>query len=94
MKLPVFTRLVAIGSLTLCAAPASALFGGIISIFGGGQSGPTQPSLCDKYSTALFNSTEAKDQLTLLTALVNTALIGSFSPLGDKNDVTGILNDG
>ncbi|PWN24262.1 hypothetical protein BCV69DRAFT_310091 [Microstroma glucosiphilum] len=51
-------------------------------------------SLCDKYSTALFKSVNATAQSTLLTALVNTVVIGSYSPLGDKLKVPGILANG
>lgn len=40
------------------------------------------------------NSTNGTTQSTLLTALVNTALIGNYSPLGGKANVTGILNNG
>lgn len=50
------------------------------------------PSLCDKYSTALFKSTDSKSQLTLLTALVNTAVIGSYEKSGGKPGVLGILS--
>lgn len=51
-------------------------------------------SLCDKYSNALFQSVNATTQSTLLTALVNTVVIGSYSPLGDKLKVPGILANG
>ncbi len=36
-------------------------------------------SICDKYSTALLNSTGATEQRTLLTLLVNSAVIGNYS---------------
>ncbi|CAO1634875.1 unnamed protein product [Parajaminaea phylloscopi] len=53
-------------------------------------------SVCDKYSMALFNSTNSTVQMQLLTALVNTALIGNLNltGLGGKNEVSGILNNG
>lgn len=40
------------------------------------------------------NSTNGTTQATLLTALVNTALIGNYSPLGGKHNVSGILANG
>lgn len=53
-------------------------------------------SLCDKYTTALLMNNTAANQLTVLTLVVNTALIGNYTnPAGPaKNAVTGILNNG
>lgn len=53
-------------------------------------------SLCDKYTTALLKNNTAENQLTVLTLVVNTALIGNYTnPAGPaKNAVTGILNNG
>lgn len=36
-----------------------------------------QDSVCDKYTKALFKDNTAKNQATLLTALVNTVVIGN-----------------
>lgn len=36
-------------------------------------------SVCDKYSMALLNSTQGAAQKTLLTLVVNSALIGNYS---------------
>lgn len=55
------------------------------------------PSFCDKYSTALFNSTAADKQLTLLTLVVNSAVIGNYSNATAPNAAvkpTGIVNNG
>ncbi|CEH18270.1 hypothetical protein MYCGRDRAFT_69789 [Ceraceosorus bombacis] len=48
---------------------------------------------CSKYAEALFGASNGTTQLTLLTALVNTAVIGNYSA-GAMNAVTGILNPG
>ncbi|KAJ3354200.1 hypothetical protein HDU91_005794, partial [Kappamyces sp. JEL0680] len=37
-------------------------------------------SICDKYTTALFNQNTGENQLKLLTALVNTVVIGNYTP--------------
>jgi hypothetical protein len=54
---------------------------------------PNGTSICDYYSEALFNSTSGKTEYTLITALVNTAVIGNYSA-GAKSAVTGIVNKG
>jgi uncharacterized membrane protein YgcG len=53
-------------------------------------------SICDKYTTALLKNNTAENQLTVLTLVVNTALIGNYSNATGpaKNEVTGILNKG
>lgn len=38
---------------------------------------PTNTSICDYYTTALFKNNTADNQYTLLTALVNTVVIGN-----------------
>jgi hypothetical protein len=55
-----------------------------------------QTSLCDKYTTALLKNNTAENQLTVITLVVNTALIGNYTnPAGPaKNAVTGILANG
>jgi len=52
-------------------------------------------SICDKYTTALLTTNNATNQLTVLTLIVNTALIGNYSKINNQNiSVTGILNPG
>jgi hypothetical protein len=38
---------------------------------------PANTSICDYYTTALFKSNTADNQYALLTALVNTVVIGN-----------------
>jgi hypothetical protein len=38
---------------------------------------PTNTSICDYYTTALFKNNTADNQYALLTALVNTVVIGN-----------------
>lgn len=47
-------------------------------------------SLCDKYTTALFKNNTAENQQTLITLVVNTAIIGNYTN-GSMNVVPGIL---
>lgn len=51
---------------------------------------PSSTSICDYYSNALFNASNATTQGTLLTALVNTAVIGNYT-MPNHNAVAGIL---
>jgi hypothetical protein len=51
-------------------------------------------SLCDKYTTALLKVNNATTQYTLLTLVVNTALIGNYTQPNVGISVTGILNPG
>ncbi|KAH7409685.1 hypothetical protein BKA64DRAFT_732296 [Cadophora sp. MPI-SDFR-AT-0126] len=51
-------------------------------------------SFCDKYTTALFTNNTAENQLTLLTAVVNTAVIGNYSESKTGKAVAGILAKG
>jgi len=51
-------------------------------------------SLCDKYTMALTGVNNATTQYTVLTLLVNTVVIGNYSPLGVMNAVPGILTPG
>lgn len=55
---------------------------------------PMNTSICDYYTGALLKTNNATNQMTLLTLLVNTAVIGNYSSAGTKNAVTGILNPG
>jgi len=54
---------------------------------------PNGTSICDYYTGALLKENNATNQLTVLTLVVNTALIGNYTA-GNKNAVTGILNKG
>ncbi len=40
---------------------------------------PADTSICDYYTTALFTNDSAANQYTLLTLLVNTAVIGNYT---------------
>ncbi|KAI9048293.1 hypothetical protein LZ554_008088 [Drepanopeziza brunnea f. sp. 'monogermtubi'] len=51
-------------------------------------------SFCDKYTTALFMNNTAENQKTLLTAVVNTAVIGNYSESKTGMAVPGILAPG
>lgn len=41
---------------------------------------PSNTSICDYYTTALLKNNTAANQLTLLTLVVNTAVIGNCMP--------------
>ncbi|OWO99531.1 hypothetical protein B2J93_3978 [Marssonina coronariae] len=49
------------------------------------------PSFCDKYTAALFKDNSAANQLKLLTAVVNTAVIGNYTESKTGTAVPGIL---
>jgi len=51
-------------------------------------------SICDKYTTALLKTNNGANQYTLLTLVVNTALIGNYTQPNVGIAVTGILNPG
>ncbi|OWP02671.1 hypothetical protein B2J93_6636 [Marssonina coronariae] len=51
-------------------------------------------SFCDKYTTALFMNNTAENQLRLLTAVVNTAVVGNYSESKTGTAVAGILAPG
>lgn len=42
---------------------------------------PASVSICDYYTTALLKENTAENQLTLLTLLVNTVVIGNCTPI-------------
>jgi hypothetical protein len=48
---------------------------------------PENTSICDYYTTALLKDNTAKNQATVLTALVNTVVLGSKMP---KPNITGV----
>ncbi|KAI5363666.1 hypothetical protein Slin15195_G093190 [Septoria linicola] len=60
-----------------------------------GGSPPAPQSLCDKYTTALLMDNTAENQQTVLTLVVNTAIIGNYtSSPGSLVKVDGILAPG
>jgi hypothetical protein len=57
------------------------------------QTRPTNESICDYYTTAALKNNTAANQMTLLTLLVNTAVIGNYSKDALPGKVVqGILN--
>ena len=52
---------------------------------------PYNTSICDFYSNLLLGASNETTQLTLLTLLVNTAVIGNYT-MPNHNAVPGILN--
>jgi len=55
---------------------------------------PTNTSICDYYTTALLKVNNATNQLTLLTLVVNTAVIGNYTQPNVGIAVPGILAKG
>ncbi|KAH8587464.1 hypothetical protein B0O99DRAFT_461123, partial [Bisporella sp. PMI_857] len=55
---------------------------------------PTNTSICDYYTTALLKNNTATNQLTLLTLVVNTAVIGNYTQPNVGIAVPGILAPG
>ncbi|KAJ2996479.1 hypothetical protein HDV02_006451 [Globomyces sp. JEL0801] len=55
---------------------------------------PASTSICDYYTTALFNTNTESTQAQLLTALVNRVVAGNFTPTANGKPVTGILAAG
>nr|OQO06862.1 hypothetical protein B0A51_17441 [Rachicladosporium sp. CCFEE 5018] len=55
---------------------------------------PTNTSICDYYTTALLKDNNAANQQTLLTLLVNTAVIGNYTQPNVGIAVPGILANG
>ncbi|CEJ56762.1 hypothetical protein PMG11_02960 [Penicillium brasilianum] len=53
---------------------------------------PANTSICDYYTTALLKENNATNQYTLLTLLVNTAVIGNYTQPNVGVMVPGILN--
>lgn len=50
------------------------------------------PSLCDKYTTALLKNNTPENQLTLLTLVVHTAIIGNYTQPNVGIKVPGLLS--
>jgi hypothetical protein len=55
---------------------------------------PEDQSICDYYTTALLKENNAKNQETLLTLVVNTAVIGNYTQPNVGIKVPGILANG
>ena len=55
---------------------------------------PKDTSICDYYTTALLKENNATNQYTLLTLLVNTAVIGNYTKPNVGIKVDGILAPG
>lgn len=55
---------------------------------------PANESICDYYTTALLKVNNATNQYTLLTLLVNTAVIGNYTQPNVGVSVPGILSPG
>jgi len=55
---------------------------------------PSNMSICDYYTTALLKENNSTNQYTVLTLIVNTALIGNYSMINVGIPVTGILAPG
>ncbi|KAK2035271.1 hypothetical protein LX32DRAFT_607092 [Colletotrichum zoysiae] len=55
---------------------------------------PTDTPVCDYYTTALLKNNTAENQYTLLTLLVNTAVIGNYTMPNVGVKVAGILAPG
>lgn len=72
------------------------LIAGLSAAFAVVSAQSNNQSICDKYTTALLKENNATNQKTVLTLVVNTALIGTYSNAtgAPKNNVTGILNNG
>lgn len=70
-----------------------AVFGTIIVVSATNNSRPSNESICDFYTTALFKDNTTQNQQRLITALVNTAVIGNYTrdAQGTNISVPGIL---
>lgn len=55
---------------------------------------PANESICDYYTTALLKDNTAANQQTLLTLVVNTAVIGNYTTPNVGVAVPGILTPG
>jgi len=55
---------------------------------------PMNTSICDYYTTALLKDNNATNQYTLLTLVVNTAVIGNYTKPNVGIKVPGILTPG
>ena len=71
---------------------ASVLLALVSSVLGAGR--PDNTSICDYYTTALLKNNTAANQYTLLTLVVNTAVIGNYTQPNVGITVPGILAPG
>jgi len=55
---------------------------------------PSNMTICDYYTTALLTNNTAANQMTLLTLIVNTAVIGNYTKPNVGVSVAGILAPG
>jgi hypothetical protein len=55
---------------------------------------PSNVSICDYYTTALLKTNNATTQMTVLTLVVNTAVIGNYTQPNVGIAVPGILANG
>src|SRR6202035_136716 len=55
---------------------------------------PTNESICDYYTTVLLKNNTAENQMTILTLVVNTAVIGNYTQPNVGIMVPGILASG
>src|ERR1700733_11531395 len=55
---------------------------------------PANESICDYYTTALLKENNATNQMTLLTLVVNTVVIGNYTQPNVGIAVPGILANG
>ncbi len=55
---------------------------------------PSNTSICDYYTTALLKENNSTNQYTLLTLVVNTAVIGNYTKPNVGVKVPGILTPG
>ena len=73
--------------------PSYSLFLALLSL-ARAQSRPANTSICDYYTTALLKDNTAANQYTLLTLVVNTAVIGNYTKPNVGIAVDGILKPG
>jgi len=72
----------------------SAVAGSLALAAGASAQRPSDVSICDYYTTALLKENNATNQQTLLTLVVNTAVIGNYTKPNVGIAVPGILAPG
>lgn len=63
----------------------------VFAAIGAALADGSSQSICDKYTVALFKTDSPANQYSLLTALVNTVVIGNYSTCAVGGAVPGIL---
>jgi hypothetical protein len=58
----------------------------VLAVAANAQSRPNGTSICDYYTTALLKNNTAENQKTLLTLVVNTAVIGNCTSRLPRDD--------